>query len=242
MPEQTNRLSILNRDAIKYIAMFTMLLNHIANIFLVPATPLYAILTDIGYFTAPTMCYFLVEGYHYTRSRRKYAKRLAAFALISQLPFWLAFRQPCLNMMFTLLLCFGLLCAKDRADTPGRFRFLLIAVIFASVFCDWAVLAPFMTLLFARCRDGELSWKNAYLCSMALFLVMQLPDPAASVPVPFWILSSLGGCAAIAVSGVTVRLLYNGRRMEHGRNFSKWFFYLFYPAHLLVLVLLRAAM
>ena len=53
----------LNRDIIKYIAMVTMLLNHIANVFLPHGTILYEILVDIGYFTAPTMCYFLVEGY-----------------------------------------------------------------------------------------------------------------------------------------------------------------------------------
>ncbi len=242
MPEQPDRLRLLNRDVIKYIAVFTMLLNHIANIFLTPGTPQYAFLVDIGYFTAPTMCYFLVEGCHCTRSRGKYALRLVVFALVSQLPFRLAFHSSGLNMMFTLLLCFALLCAREQAGTPGRFRLVVIAVILASVFCDWPVLAPFMTLLFARCRDGKLSWKKAYLCSMALFLVMQLPEPGASVPGLFWMLSSLGGCAAIAASGITVRLLYNGRRMERGRNFSKWFFYLFYPAHLLVLVILRTVM
>ena len=78
-------LKLLNRDAIKYIAMFTMFLNHVANIFLEPGTMLFTVLVDIGYFTAPVMCYFLVEGYHYTRSKKKYARRLAVFALISEL-------------------------------------------------------------------------------------------------------------------------------------------------------------
>ncbi len=36
----------MNRDAIKYIAMFTMLLNHIANIFLDPGTLLFTVLVD----------------------------------------------------------------------------------------------------------------------------------------------------------------------------------------------------
>lgn len=49
----------MNRDEIKYIAMFTMLLNHIANIFLEPGTLLFEIFVDVGYFTAITMCYFL---------------------------------------------------------------------------------------------------------------------------------------------------------------------------------------
>lgn len=41
----------LNRDQIKYIAVFTMLLNHVANIFLQPGTFACEALKDIGYFT-----------------------------------------------------------------------------------------------------------------------------------------------------------------------------------------------
>ena len=81
----------LNRDQIKYIAVFTMLLNHVANIFLQPGTFACEALKDIGYFTAPVMCWFLVEGYRYTRSVKKYAGRLLIFAVISQLPYYLAF-------------------------------------------------------------------------------------------------------------------------------------------------------
>lgn len=49
----------LTRDAIKYLAIFTMLLNHIANVLLPENTILWEVLVDIGYFTAITMCYFL---------------------------------------------------------------------------------------------------------------------------------------------------------------------------------------
>lgn len=52
----------LTRDAIKYLAIFTMLLNHIANVLLPENTILWEVLVDIGYFTAITMCYFLVGG------------------------------------------------------------------------------------------------------------------------------------------------------------------------------------
>ena len=44
---------VLNRDVIKYIAMTAMLLNHIANIFLVPGTLWYEVLVDIGGIQCP---------------------------------------------------------------------------------------------------------------------------------------------------------------------------------------------
>ena len=110
----------MSRDAIKYIAMLTMLINHIANVFL-PAGMWYTNLClYIGYFTAVTMCYFLVEGYGYTRSKRKYAGRLLGFAVLAQLPYQLAFPENGIagfvqfNMLFTLLLCFLVLLAQER--------------------------------------------------------------------------------------------------------------------------------
>ena len=84
-------MKILSRDVIKYFAMLTMLLNHIANVFLTPGTLLYEFFLNIGYFTAVTMCYFLVEGYGYTHSRREYARRLLVFAGVSQIPYSMAF-------------------------------------------------------------------------------------------------------------------------------------------------------
>ena len=56
--------------------MFTMLLNHIANIFLQTGTWLCEVFIAVGYFTAISMIYFLVEGYDYTRSKKKYFLRL----------------------------------------------------------------------------------------------------------------------------------------------------------------------
>ncbi len=85
------KYKIFNRDIIKYIAMVTMLLNHISVIFMEPGHVVSEIFLNIGYFTAITMCYFLVEGYKYTHSKKKYAIRLTIFALVSEIPYCLAF-------------------------------------------------------------------------------------------------------------------------------------------------------
>ena len=142
---------VLNRDVIKYIAMTAMLLNHIANIFLVPGTLWYEVLVDIGYFTAITMCYFLVEGFRYTHSRKQYALRLFGFGVVSQVPFSMAFAQNDIlefqdfNMMFTLFLCFCILLCIETIRNRFLRGVLIVLLIFGSLFCDWALLAPVFT-------------------------------------------------------------------------------------------------
>ena len=76
--DANSKYKILNRDVIKYIAIFTMVLDHIANIFMTPNTVITRLMVGLGYFTAITMCYFLVEGFGYTHSKKKYAIRFGA--------------------------------------------------------------------------------------------------------------------------------------------------------------------
>ena len=110
----------MNRDTIKMLAMATMLVNHIANVFMPAGAPLTNLCLYIGYFTAVTMCYFLVEGYGYTHSKTQYAGRLFGFAVLAQLPYQLVFPEHGMagmlqfNMLFTLLLCFLVLAAQEK--------------------------------------------------------------------------------------------------------------------------------
>ena len=142
------KMQILNRDVVKYIAMFTMLLNHIALIFLPAGSWLAELFTDIGYFTAPTMCFFLAEGYEYTQSKRKYGLRLLLFAILSQIPFALAFEFGNLNMIFTLLCCFLILVIMDRIQNPLFRMALCVLMTLTTVISDWVLLAPIYTVLF----------------------------------------------------------------------------------------------
>ncbi len=237
---------VLSRDAIKYIAMFTMLLNHISNVFMRQGTFWAEVFLDIGYFTAPVMCWFLVEGYDYTRSKKKYALRLVVFAALSEIPFCLAFTTNGvisfygMNMIFTLLLCFGILAVKEKLTGSAQTA-AIVGLFLLSVFSDWALLAPGYTLLFRWAKGSPKREKQAFAWAILLFGLMNL----AGVPGrPFWmnILCACGAMAGVALAAVAILCLYNGKRASHGRIFSKWFFYLFYPAHLLVLGLLRLAL
>lgn len=207
-----NQRQILNRDTIKYIAMLTMLLNHIANVFLEPGTILSTIFLDLGYFTAPVMCYFLVEGYHYTRSKRKYAQRLALFALLSEIPFCLAFSQVytgarilsfCgFNMIFTLLLCFGILYVREQMPDGFRKSLSMVLLFFLSLFSDWAVLAPLFTLLFARAGKDKRKIKNVLSLSQ-LYLRFSIFSIAAGF---YWTWFKL--CCQLVELCLQVLLLY----------------------------------
>ena len=202
----------LNRDQIKYIAVFTMLLNHVANIFLQPGTFACEALKDIGYFTAPVMCWFLVEGYRYTRSVKKYAGRLLIFAVISQLPYYLAFARNhlapwyTLNMMFTLFLCLCLLIAEEKILDPGKKSLVVLGIIAVSSICDWAILAPLYTA--------------------------ELPGAAG-------IAAGAGAMIAVLAAGACVLVFYNGKKSQKHFLVKKYFFYVFYPAHLVILALLK---
>lgn len=242
-----SRRPSLDRDTIKYIAMAAMLVNHIGTIFLTPGTFLYELFLDIGYFTAPVMCYFLVEGYRLTHSRKLYGRRLFVFAVLSELPFCLAFSHGtavyfvAMNMIFTLFLCFLLLEVLEK-EPKGFARGLLVALlILASTVSDWAILAPVYTMLFYKAGQDREKQKKAFFWAAALFGAFGLAGS------PEWysglqrLLYALGCMSGVAAAGVCIVCFYNGRRAQRGQRFSKWFFYLFYPVHLLLLGIIRIA-
>lgn len=243
----------MNRDTIKYIAMFTMLLNHIANVFLTPGTLLFEVLVDVGYFTAITMCYFLVEGYYYTRSKEKYGKRLLLFAVVSQIPFNLAFTEngviqyTGMNMIFTLFLCFLILYVREKIPAGGRQTACVWGLVALSLFSDWALLAPIFTIWFADAAGAEekLRRKKLWMIfgkAMLLFGLISCAGNADTMSLWKNLLCSAGAVFGILLSGICIIYFYNGKRAEKCRNFSKWFFYLFYPIHLLVLGMLRVVL
>ena len=231
----------MNRDVIKYIAIIAMTLNHISNIFLDPDTLLGEALLDIGYFTAVTMCYFLVEGYHYTHSKKKYGQRLLVFALISQIPFQEAVGAAAFNMLFTLFFCFLILCAKEYIRRPAERTVAIICLTACTLFGDWALLAAVFTLLFDWSRGDKKKTAWAYGIAFVVFGGINfLSYYMAGDAVGQALLRTLAAGGGIIVSGVIMLCFYNGKKSPRSGKFGKWFFYVYYPAHLAVLVLLRA--
>ncbi|MDO5134513.1 MAG: TraX family protein [Eubacteriales bacterium] len=239
--EERGHGPFLSREAVKYIAIFTMTLNHAAHCFLQQGTFWYQLLVGLGYFTAPVMCCFLTEGFAHTRSRKKYALRLLAFALISQYPFALAFpgETGTLNMIFTLFLCLCLLMAMERLEGSLLRLPVILGLTALTAMGDWGIVAPLMVYEFQGARGDQKKTGVVFGAVSAFAAVNEVAlGLEAGAGLFRSLLYGLFSGAGPFLAGVVVLFLYDQKKAPRGGRFSKWFFYVYYPAHLLALGLL----
>lgn len=225
----------LNRNQLKYLVIVAMLIDHIAWGFVPLESVAGQVMHFIGRLTGPTMGYFLAEGYIHTRNKAKYGLRLGIFALISWVPFslfevsyWPSMHQ---SVIYTLFLGFLAMWVWDREKLSQTVKWLIIiGLIVLSLPGDWAIFDVAWPLALYIYRDNEQDRLRRYtvLCVTATLVFVIGGDP-------WWRgLCNLG----IMMVPLILRFCYNG---ERGSNhpFHKWFFYVFYPLHLLVLFLIK---
>ena len=138
---------------LKVVAIVGMTFNHACYIFY-PYLPAEALLLLFGFggLTFPIMAFLLVEGYHHTSNIKRYAGRLLAFALVSQVPYGL-FLAHNLNVLFTLLIGLGILYLYDTMESRGGFWLAAAALVTASALCDWGIIGPLMILMMRAIPD-----------------------------------------------------------------------------------------
>lgn len=198
---------------LKLLAILSMLADH-AGVILFPEYPAFRY---IGRLAFPIFCFLLTEGYLHTRDVKRYLLRLGIFALISELPFDLALYggKDLLshqNVFFTLFLGLGMLVILDRErDAVIRIGTILLVMWAAQLLrTDYGAMGILLIAIFWLYREKK-AWRLAlgagwnFLWSSAI----QYAGALAMLPLA----------------------LYRG---EKGRS-MKYFFYLFYPAHLLIL-------
>lgn len=231
----------MNRDVIKSIAMVTMTLNHIAAVFMKPDSWLYYLFCGIGYFTGVVMINFILEGYQYTSSRKRYFLRLLSFGLLSQFPFVFAFPNNGgrLNMMFSLCICFGIIWAIEELDNK-LYQVVVITIAFIlSFYCDCPLLAPVLTLLllWAKKSPGIKALPQCiFIVVFWLFLwLFQFWDLQEVFSFSRNLLYSMLSITGVVMAFLILHLFYNGKLKQNRSAFSKWFFYVFYPLHLIVI-------
>ena len=242
----------LNKLHLQLIAILAMTIDHLTWL-IYPGysnNVIAIIMHIIGRLAFPIMAYFIAEGYHYTRDKKKYLLRICIFSLISHVPYMMqsmSFRE------------YGWLAIIPFATGEGITRFLNQASVL------WAY---FIGLLMLMINDSNKlkNWQKIFI--IFLLCIVSFPADWSSIAAlvilsigsnrgkPFkqiiWSLFYVSIYALVYLFaldliygliqfGVVLALLplyfYNGKKSNNDRinRIMKWAFYIYYPFHLLIL-------
>ena len=238
------QMKALNRTQLKLIAICAMVCDHLAWGFLDFYTPLAQILHIIGRLTIPIMCFFIAEGYRHTSNLRRYIHRMICFWLISILPFYLFFgdmyeyRQ---NIIFDLLLGLCTLTVLNASTLKKWKKVLLTAAIFflSAAVGGWPVMPILFILIFYYLPDFK---KQAlWICTLTVLLVIFLAVTSSLNQTYHFCHYSWMWYDRLYMLGFMLSLLFlKHYNREKGQTpFTSYFFYIFYPAHFLLLYLVQ---
>ncbi len=206
----------ISQEWLKVIACLSMLLDHIG------ATLLPGIgLRTIGRLAFPIYCFLLCEGVRHTHSPWRYLLRLAAVAVVSELPYDLLFYGGMdwghQNTLLTLLLGCGMLLGVRRTE---------------SIWCQ-------MLIIFLCCILAQLCHSDYGGLGILMIAVLWMTEGRPKIRV---VMVGLV-CLALGLGELTALLalipigLYSGKKITSSR-ILQWGFYLFYPMHLVVLYII----
>lgn len=228
----------LNSNQIKVIAIIAMTIDHITWLLFPGCQKIWWVmgLHVIGRLTAPIMWFFIAEGFHYTRNVKKYILRLFAFAVISHFAYNFAGGIPFVpnsffnstSVMWPLAWSVVLMVIFTTEKLPQWSKIVLIILIcFITFPADWSTVAAICPVyLFLYRTDFKkqslamLVWTFVY--SGVYFIFMDKP---------------YGLLQMCTLLSLPILKKYNG---ERGRwKGMKWFFYIYYPAHLFIIGIVR---
>ena len=228
---EESRVKVINRDMLKYMALILMGIGHmmafigIKHFTNIPR-PLFIVLFYGQFFAPPVFFFFISEGFVHTRSRKKYAIRLAIIAVITQIPYYLCeFKEEPIWSILTnwsvLASLFAGLMVLIVWNTKWKLKIripimLAITAVTALLHFEWMIFAPVL----------------------AFFVLMLIHQFACNGFSLYFNIQSVRYLVAEMAAMIVITFFYNGKK---GRfpTFSKWIFYVFYPLHLLVAYIIK---
>ncbi|MBR5067138.1 MAG: diguanylate cyclase, partial [Lachnospiraceae bacterium] len=237
----TKNFKGLNLFTLKFIAIFAMTIDHVAWACIPFDSVLGQIMHVVGRFTIPIMCFAIVEGYLHTSNIVKYALRLLIFGIISETPFYMFFgsmygyRQ---NIIIDLLLALLtiMIAASENNSLSAKIIAIISLGIISSIIGGWPLLPMVYVLIFYFFRNkfGKIclffsAVTVIMVVGLVLFGIINSNVHAVNIDWKWYDkLYLLGFILPLALI-----YFYNGEK--GGNRFSSSFFYVYYPAHLLVL-------
>lgn len=196
--------------------MLTMLIDHIGAIFYQDE----GIFRVIGRLAFPIYAFSTYLGYKYTRNMKRYTYRLLLLAIISQIPYMLAFSTLHLNVIWTLLSSLLVLQLLDQFHSGISKALIMIisGLLMELSTMDYGIYGLFLVLIF-RYTEGMVMIGAHLLLNIADMVVSELQ---------IW---------------STFATVYIAYLMDKGASFRstvpRWLWVSFYPLHLAVLAAIR---
>lgn len=230
-----------NANYLKMIAIIAMTIDHVADLIYpgFPAQPVAFGLHFIGRLTAPIMWFFVCEGYYYTRNVKKYMLRMFIFAVISHFAYCFAFGISMIpfkdsifnqtSVIYPLFIAIVVLWLQDTELSINKWlkRIIIFVLIWTAFPADWSCLAV-LAILDMYKKRGDLKKQ----------MIAMIPYVAINGIVSFFCVSKIYALVLFGVVLVYPFLkLYNGEKGKAG--WMKWFFYIYYPAHLIIVGIIR---
>ena len=221
----------LTGNQLKIIALIAMTCDHVG----LQLFPQATILRIIGRIAFPIFAYMIAEGCQYTHNRKKYLLAMWGLAATCQLVYYFAMGSLYMSVLVSFSLAIGLIYLIDREKNRSSHAYLAPLAALCGIFflCRvlpdlisstdyaidyglWGVLLPVL-VYFEKEKSGKL--RNFAICLALIAL-------------------EYGGIQWFSLAAVPLLALYNGKR---GKHKMKNLFYIYYPAHLVVIYLLSLA-
>ena len=232
--DNRKKYQILDGTTLKLIAMISMVFDHAGDMFF----PDVMWPRMIGRLAMPIFSFFIAEGFSHTRDRKKYLCRLGIFALISEIPFDLAFEGKIgfshQNIMLSFFLAVVALMLYDwiQGGTKSEENHASIGKTVLDVIAVAAIAALSLLL--------RADYTIFAVIAVSLFYVLRQKHPLVrtGVGVAFLALTRTVGYYCTTGLSFIPLAMYNGKK---GKGL-KWLFYGFYPGHLLLLAAIKHIM
>ncbi len=242
----------MTSNILKLIACFTMLLDHTGYMMMTSGVGDYDVallFRLVGRISFPIFAFLIAEGFKHTKNAVFYATRLFIAGIISEIPYNLCFHgkliyRGSVNVMFTFAIALFMLIFVDMCikSSKKEIRFLFILPLFAACYLarsfsvDYGYFAILLIFLFYISDSNKISKKMLLFPILLLFAARYLiVSFAQGTTSTLWHRRQL-----YAVLSFVPLVFYNGKGGSAGkskgvRKLKQYLFYLFYPAHLIVL-------
>ncbi len=244
------KIKILNRSTLKWIALIAMLIDHIAAILGEACFAnwnlnwVYTTFRIVGRLAFPIFAFFIAEGWYYTKNKKKYFFLILVFAIISQPIYYFALNSSrfSLNILITFLFSLIVLFLIDKIKANKSMAFANSILIFAVVVLvillellnidvSFGLYGVALPVIFYLCYHSSFKKQILMWCVVAVLIVLNWLGN-------FLLLEDISINSFIelfALLAIPLLCLYNGQK---GKFSYKWLFYIFYPAHILLIYLI----